>query len=109
MSSSSSSISDISSISEQKIYKISKIIQTCTACPSQWSARTTDDEFIYIRYRHYILTIDINYKNIFTQCIEKFENISDGCISFDELKILTDRVLDFTDISWIKKKNEVEY
>ena len=40
---------------------------------------------------------------------EKFENISDGCISFDELKILTDRVLDFTDISWIKKKNEVEY
>ena len=73
MSSSSSSISDISSISEQKIYKISKIIQTCTACPSQWSVIIIDHEFIYIRYRHYILTIDINYKNIFTQCLKSLK------------------------------------
>ena len=32
------------------VYVITKIIETCSACPAQWSARTDDGRYVYIRY-----------------------------------------------------------
>ena len=34
--------------------------QTCTGCPSQWEARTVDDDRpVYIRYRYGYLSVDV--------------------------------------------------
>ena len=30
---------------------------TCTSCPSQWDAKTTDGTYVYIRYRWGCLTV----------------------------------------------------
>ncbi|HEY0750173.1 MAG TPA: hypothetical protein VGD26_03400 [Chitinophagaceae bacterium] len=35
-----------------------EITQTCYACPSQWDARSTDNEYIYIRYRFGGLSVE---------------------------------------------------
>ena len=34
--------------------------QTCGACPSQWDAYTEDNEYVYIRFRHGTLSIEID-------------------------------------------------
>ncbi len=36
---------------------IKKLINTCSACPAQWNAWTTEDEKLYIRYRWGGLTV----------------------------------------------------
>lgn len=30
---------------------LARVVQTCTACPSQWDAWTTDGRYLYLRYR----------------------------------------------------------
>ena len=40
---------------------ISDIRQTCTACPSQWEAVTTNNRPVYIRYRHGYLSVQIGF------------------------------------------------
>jgi len=37
--------------------EVEEIRQTCTACPSQWEGRTTDERPIYIRYRWGVLSV----------------------------------------------------
>lgn len=38
---------------------ITDVVQTCTACPSQWEARTADGRPVYIRYRHGYLSVRV--------------------------------------------------
>lgn len=38
--------------------KIARAIQTCAACPSQWDAWTTDGQYLYLRYRSGIGTVE---------------------------------------------------
>jgi hypothetical protein len=47
------------------MYIIASIIQTCSACPSQWSGKTLEGEDVYIRYRHGCLRMDINGNTVY--------------------------------------------
>jgi len=37
---------------------IARVIQTCLACPSQWDAWTPDGQYLYLRYRFGIGTVE---------------------------------------------------
>lgn len=39
--------------------KKSSVVCTCSACPSQWEAKTKDGEYVYIRYRHGYLSVEV--------------------------------------------------
>lgn len=41
------------------ILKLRKVVQTCSACPSQWDARTPDGRDVYVRYRSSHLSIHV--------------------------------------------------
>jgi hypothetical protein len=40
--------------------RIHSLVQTCGACPSQWSALSEHGDILYIRYRHGCLSLDVN-------------------------------------------------
>lgn len=42
---------------------LAKVIQTCAACPSQWDAWTEDGTYVYLRYRHGLGTVEVDYPN----------------------------------------------
>lgn len=33
------------------VIQLARVVRTCTACPSQWDAWTTDGQYLYLRYR----------------------------------------------------------
>lgn len=35
-----------------------RVVETCHACPSQWDAWTTDGQYLYLRYRHGIGSVE---------------------------------------------------
>lgn len=37
---------------------LAKVVQTCWACPSQWDAWTPDGQYLYLRYRFGVGTVD---------------------------------------------------
>ncbi|WP_031165996.1 hypothetical protein [Streptosporangium roseum] len=37
---------------------LAKVIQTCSACPSQWNAWTSTGQYLYLRYRFGVGTVD---------------------------------------------------
>ena len=39
--------------------KVVELQQTCEACPSQWTGRTDDGKWIYVRYRYGWLSIRV--------------------------------------------------
>lgn len=39
-------------------YTIVKAVQTCAACPSQWDAWTDEGQYLYLRFRHGIGTVE---------------------------------------------------
>jgi len=39
--------------------KVVELYRTCQACPSQWEGKTSDDNYIYVRYRWGHLTIGV--------------------------------------------------
>lgn len=66
----------------ESMYRITKLIQTCTACPSQWSGETDKGEEVYIRYRHGYLYIEVNGERIFER---SYGDKLDGFMPYDEL------------------------
>lgn len=42
------------------------IVMTCSACPSQWDAKTTDGKEVYIRVRYGHFTMDVDDEEIFS-------------------------------------------
>jgi hypothetical protein len=40
------------------MHVISRVIQTCFACPSQWDAWTSEGDYLYLRYRWGVGTVD---------------------------------------------------
>lgn len=47
-----------------EILIIDHLVQTCSACPSQWEARTDrDNRPVYIRYRHGWLSVSLGPPN----------------------------------------------
>lgn len=39
-------------------YTIVKAVQTCWACPSQWDAWTNEGQYLYLRFRHGVGTVE---------------------------------------------------
>lgn len=37
---------------------VSRVVQTCFACPAQWDAWTPEGEYLYLRYRWGVGTVD---------------------------------------------------
>ncbi|MEU9208521.1 hypothetical protein AB0D27_11345 [Streptomyces sp. NPDC048415] len=45
-------------LAEPQAITLARAIRTCTACPSQWDAWTVDGQYLYLRYRSGIGTVD---------------------------------------------------
>ncbi|MFF4834087.1 hypothetical protein [Streptomyces sp. NPDC001315] len=56
---------------------LARVVETCCACPSQWSAWTTDGQYLYLRYRSGIGTVDA-YD---THDSEQWTRIPDGAVA----------------------------
>ncbi len=37
---------------------LARVVQTCYGCPAQWDAWTTDGQYLYLRYRHGIGSVE---------------------------------------------------
>jgi len=77
-------------IPEAPRLRIRGVVQTCSACPSQWEALTEDTEdskFVYIRYRHSYLSIEVDDVLWYGQTHP--EEPYDGCITLDRVCELT--------------------
>ncbi|GAA2199902.1 hypothetical protein [Streptomyces bangladeshensis] len=42
---------------------LARVVETCCACPSQWDAWTTDGQYLYLRYRHGIGSVEAQPSN----------------------------------------------
>jgi hypothetical protein len=84
--------------------KVTKIIETCGACPSQWSGRTDDDKYLYIRYRWGFLRIELEGDTIFEGT---FGDSLDGVMTFEELVEHTAQEIDFSEAKWVASREEV--
>ncbi len=74
-----------------KYYSIlkSSLIQTTNAWPSQWEGKSLKSEKVYIRFRHGILTVDINEKQKYRKEVSKL--FGDGIMDTEHLlKFLKD-------------------
>lgn len=38
--------------------RLVRVVETCHACPSQWDAWTTEGQYLYLRYRHGIGSVE---------------------------------------------------
>ncbi|MFC0551912.1 hypothetical protein ACFFHJ_13555 [Planotetraspora thailandica] len=38
--------------------RLAKVVQTCSGYPSQWDAWTTDGQYLYLRYRHGVGSVE---------------------------------------------------
>lgn len=79
---------------------VTKIVNTCTACPSQWSGVTDDEKEVYVRYRWGYLSVDVGEDCVFEA---NPGDSLDGYMDFDELKEHTKNV-----ISWPVKESKRE-
>lgn len=38
--------------------QLARVVETCSACPTQWDAWTVDGQYLYLRYRFGVGTVD---------------------------------------------------
>lgn len=88
-------------------YQIAKIIETCGACPAQWSAKTDDGKYVYIRYRHGQFRVDVDGQTVMEDSFLSAYG-GDGVLSYEELVGRTAGVLDFSKAQWAETREEVE-
>lgn len=62
---------------------INQLEQTGYACPSQWDGTTTNGEYVYIRFRHGRLTVEVNEELEFIAY--PFDDDWSGIISQNEM------------------------
>jgi len=66
---------------KEKTIKKETIVMTGSACPSQWNAKTTADDKVYIRVRHGHFRLEVNGSTIF----EGEPDDIDGVMTTDEM------------------------
>lgn len=59
------------------------LLQTTDFMPSQWEGRTDKNEYVYIRFRHGLLSVSISNKMIINH--EKSKNFGDGVMHTPEM------------------------
>jgi hypothetical protein len=83
------------------ILVIVSLKQTCSACPSQWDAQTSDGRYVYIRYRWGMLRVDIAASREAwvdertTLCYVPHGDSMAGSLSTEDMKRLLLPLLDF--------------
>ena len=86
--------------------KLIELKRTCYACPSQWEGQTDDNRWVYFRYRHGYLRVEIGKEGIDVDDNKFFDGVEvifekhigsalDGYMTFDELKSLTKNIIDY--------------
>lgn len=65
---------------------LTELTMTCSACPSQWDALTTDGRRLYIRYRWGTLTVSHEGEVLFQK---RIGDAFDGVLSEDEMLRVT--------------------
>ncbi|MDX3576000.1 hypothetical protein [Streptomyces sp. FL07-04A] len=58
-------------------FTLARVVETCAALPSQWDAWTVDGQYLYLRYRSGIGTVDA-YD---TEDSEQWTRIPDGAVA----------------------------
>lgn len=72
--------------------EIQDVVCTCSACPSQWDARTPDGRYVYIRYRNGCGRIDVDEETVI--CWES-DDPWGGCMTLGQVVAVTGiKVLD---------------
>ena len=90
---------------------VTELKKTCESCPAQWEGRLVNGRMVYIRYRFGYLSIRISKeqtKNIIDAVkgeevfgVDYGDDLG-GTISFETLKNLTKKVLNFDMVKEIK-------
>ncbi len=57
---------------------LARVVETCAAVPSQWNAWTVDGQYLYLRYRSGIGTVDAYG----TEDSEQWTRIPDGAVAY---------------------------
>lgn len=86
------------------VLQITRILETCSGCPTQWTACTDNGKCVLVRYRHGILRVDVDYVTIFE---DSTNSGSDGVLTFEEMKTRTNRILNFDNVRWIEKESDL--
>lgn len=90
--------------------KLTELKRTCWMCPSQWEAKTDDDRWVYFRYRHGRLTVEvgpvgvhIDDRDFFdkTQVVldEQLGDDYDGFMTFRQLKKITKHIINYSKVN----------
>jgi hypothetical protein len=85
-------------------YVITKVIETCSGCPAQWSARTDDGRFVYIRYRQF--RVDVNVVSLLEESFISAYG-GDGVLSYEEMVSRTQGYLDFRNAKFVETQEEI--
>lgn len=48
---------------------------TCSACPSQWDAETTNGDYVYIRLRHGCFSLEVNNSNVINETTSDYDGV----------------------------------
>ena len=78
--------------------RATKIVETCGACPAQWSGRLEDGRELYIRFRWGHLRAEVAGEVIFEW--SKGDRIS-GVMGFQELERHLKDCIDFSEVEWV--------
>ena len=87
------------------VLKIVSLEQTCSACPSQWDAQTSDGRYVYIRYRWGMLRVDLApsreawVDERTTLCYVPHGDSMAGELSTEEMTSLLAGLLDFSQLT----------
>jgi hypothetical protein len=83
---------------------VTKIVQTCGACPSQWSGRTDNGQYLYVRYRWGFLRVELDGDTIFEQTLG---DGLDGVLDFDDLVQHVGHLIDFSKAEWVTERKDL--
>lgn len=65
---------------------------TSFACPSQWNAKTFENEYVYIRVRHGYFSLEVNGEKIFDGYPEGVDGVMDTSEMIDFVNSNTSKI-----------------
>ena len=89
------------------LLRVKDFCQTCFACPSQFEGYTESEDYVYIRFRHNKLRLEINNKIIL-----KVDNVTNdptsGYLSIDDIiKVLKIQGVTLEILNWVNDPIEI--
>lgn len=81
-------------------FELKSLDQTCSACPSQWEGRTTDDQYVYVRFRWGGLSVSVDpvedrvYVDGMFRAHARVSDCLDGYMTTEQMLVTAREVLD---------------